>query len=129
MVNSDQTGQLYASGSNLTWTKTGAKQISTVGKGEKRAFTVNNCIANSGDTLPGQAVYKGKSTISEPDGNAPCYAEAVSDGWISNIRLQTTIGQVRKRCEPLLTKYSTHISSLNADVLPSVELIRHTLAY
>ncbi|KAG1889402.1 hypothetical protein F4604DRAFT_1530825, partial [Suillus subluteus] len=58
-INSDQTQVVYAQGSQLTWAQTGAKQISTVGNDEKRAFTVMVSISNDGTMLPLQAIYQG----------------------------------------------------------------------
>ncbi|KAG2055889.1 hypothetical protein BDR06DRAFT_981632 [Suillus hirtellus] len=49
-INSNQTQVVYVQDSQLTWAKTGAKQISTVGNDEKHAFTImsapnyENCI-------------------------------------------------------------------------------------
>jgi hypothetical protein len=56
-INSDQTQVVYVQGSQLTWAKTEAKQISTVGNDEKHAFTIMVSISNDGTLLPLQATY------------------------------------------------------------------------
>jgi hypothetical protein len=72
-VNTDQTQAVYAQGSNLTWTQTGSKQVSVVGEDEKRAFTAVVSISNSGELLPFQAIYMGKSVRSCPEKSAKNY--------------------------------------------------------
>lgn len=80
-INSDQTQVVYAQGSNLTWTATGSSQVSTVGEDEKRAFTVMVSVSNSGDLLPLQAIYGGKSQRSCPDKSAKNYDKAQAAGF------------------------------------------------
>jgi hypothetical protein len=80
-VNSDQTQVVYAQGSQLTWAKTGAKQVSTVGNDEKRAFTVMVSVANDGTMLPLQAIYQGSSKGSCPSQSAPNYENCINAGF------------------------------------------------
>lgn len=80
-VNSNQIQVVYAQGSNLTWAKTGAKQVSTVGNDEKRAFTVMVSIANDGTMLPLQAIYQGYSKVSRPSPSAPNYENCMNAGF------------------------------------------------
>ena len=47
-----------------------------VGKDEKRAFTLMVGISMSGEVLPFQAVYAGKTKGSLPTSNAPNYSKA-----------------------------------------------------
>ncbi|KAG1872307.1 hypothetical protein DFJ58DRAFT_633044, partial [Suillus subalutaceus] len=77
----DQTQVVYAQCSNLTWVKTGAKQVSTVGNDEKWAFTVMVSIANDGTMLPLQAIYQGYSKVSHPSPSAPNYENCMNAGF------------------------------------------------
>ncbi|KAH7916943.1 hypothetical protein BV22DRAFT_987697, partial [Leucogyrophana mollusca] len=69
-VNSDQTQVVLTQGSNLTWAKTGAKQVSMIGAEEKRAITVIVSVACDGTLLPLQAIYQGFSEKSCPNASA-----------------------------------------------------------
>jgi hypothetical protein len=59
-VNTDQTQMVYQQGTQQTWNKSGAKQVSTVGQEEKRAFTLVPSISASSVVLPIQAIFMGK---------------------------------------------------------------------
>ncbi|KAI0071325.1 hypothetical protein K474DRAFT_1607106 [Panus rudis PR-1116 ss-1] len=80
-VNSDQTQIVYAPGTKLTWAETGAKQVSLIGGDEKRAFTVMVSVSNSGDLLPFQVIYMGKTTASMPSNMAPHYHDCINAGF------------------------------------------------
>ncbi|KAF8303338.1 hypothetical protein DL93DRAFT_2121649, partial [Clavulina sp. PMI_390] len=80
-VNSDQTQVVYQHGASVTWDETGARQVATLGKEEKRAFTLVVGLSASGELLPMQAVYHGKRASSLPSPLSPCYAEAVAAGF------------------------------------------------
>ncbi|KAG1793281.1 uncharacterized protein HD556DRAFT_1215993, partial [Suillus plorans] len=80
-VNSDQTQVVYAQDSKLTWAKTGAKQVSTVGNDKKQAFTVMVSIANDGTMLPLQAIYQGYLKVSRPSPSAPNYENCMNTGF------------------------------------------------
>ncbi|KAF9236436.1 hypothetical protein BU15DRAFT_50100 [Melanogaster broomeanus] len=80
-VNSDQTQVVYAQGSNLTWAPTGAKQVSTVGNEEKRAFTIVVSIANDGTMLPLQAIYGGLSKKSCPEPTSLHFEDCIKAGF------------------------------------------------
>ena len=80
-INTSQTQVIYAQGSNLTWMETGLLQVSTVGENEKWAFTVVVSVSNSGDLLPFQAIYVGKSKRSCPDKSAKHYKDTQAAGF------------------------------------------------
>jgi hypothetical protein len=80
-VNTDQTQMVYQQGTQRTWNETGAKQVSTVGQEEKRAFTLVPSISASGVVLPMQAVFMGKTQQSCPSRKAALYAEAQELGF------------------------------------------------
>ena len=67
IVNSDQTGVQYSAGALQTYAETGSKQVEVVGKDEKQAFTLMVGISMSGEVLPFQAIYAGK-TVERHDG-------------------------------------------------------------
>jgi hypothetical protein len=79
IVNSDQTGLLYSAGATETYAPTGSKQVEVVGKDEKRAFTLMVGISMSGEVLPFQAVYAGKTKASLPTSSAPNYTKATEE--------------------------------------------------
>ena len=79
LVNSDQTGAQYLSGALETYAPTGSKQVEVVGKDEHRAFTLMVGISMSGEVLPFQAVYAGKTSGSLPTSSAPNYNKAVEE--------------------------------------------------
>ncbi|KAJ6447627.1 hypothetical protein C8R45DRAFT_768609, partial [Mycena sanguinolenta] len=63
----DQTGVVYAPGTGLTYAEKGSKQVSVVGKEEKRAFTALITVTADGDLLPIQAIYNNSTSRSQPD--------------------------------------------------------------
>ena len=75
-VNTDQTYVTYSAGSTETYAPRGSKQVEVVGKDEKRGFTLVVGISMSGDALPFQVIYAGKSNRSLPSPNAPSYHKA-----------------------------------------------------
>ncbi|KAG2057802.1 hypothetical protein BDR06DRAFT_980802 [Suillus hirtellus] len=80
-INSYQTQVVYAQGSQLTWAKTGAKQISTVGNDGKCAFTIMVSISNNGTLLPLQAIYQGYLKRSCPSQSALNYENCINAGF------------------------------------------------
>lgn len=68
-ANSDQTGNNYARPGLSTYDPTGGNQVTIVGKEDKRAFTIMVGISMSGEVLPFQVMYAGKTEASLPDIN------------------------------------------------------------
>lgn len=66
-VNADQTQHVFQPSSCFTYDKRGAKQVSVIGKDEKRAITVLVAVSASGELLPFQAIFKGRSSASLPN--------------------------------------------------------------
>jgi hypothetical protein len=81
-VNSDQTQNNYAPGDKITWAPTGSKQVSVIGKEEKRAFTVMVSVASNGNLLPMQAIYTGKTSRSRPSSSSPHYYDLINAGFL-----------------------------------------------
>ncbi|KAG9073772.1 hypothetical protein FS749_014697 [Ceratobasidium sp. UAMH 11750] len=65
-------------GSQMSWAPTGARQVSVIGTEEKRAFTLMVGVSLSGQALPLQAIYAGKTARSLPDDDAP-YMDIAQD--------------------------------------------------
>lgn len=65
-VNTDQTQTHYQMGGKRTWNKKGKKQVATMGLDEKRAFTLVPSISASGELLPMQTIFHGKTSQSCP---------------------------------------------------------------
>jgi hypothetical protein len=63
-VNTDQTQTNYQMGGKRTWNKKGEKQVSTMGMDEKRAFTLVPSISASGELLPMQTIFHGRTSAS-----------------------------------------------------------------
>ncbi|RPA71116.1 hypothetical protein BJ508DRAFT_198571, partial [Ascobolus immersus RN42] len=67
LINIDQTGVLLNPGGDMhTYDKKGVKQVLTLGKGEKRAFTALLGITGEGDLLPSQCIWQGVTSGSLP---------------------------------------------------------------
>jgi len=79
VVNSDQTLIYYTAGAEETYAATGSKQVEVVGKDERRGFTLMVGVSMSGEVLPFQAIYSGKSPASLPTSAAPGYSKATED--------------------------------------------------
>jgi len=78
-VNSDQTGVTYSAGGLATWAPIGGKQVEVLGKDERRTFTLMVGISMSGEVLPFQAIYSGKTPASLPTSNASNYTKATEE--------------------------------------------------
>ena len=70
-VNSDQTGVQYSASGLETWAPIGDKQVEVIGKDEHRSFTLMVGISMSGEVLPFQVIYAGKSVLSLPSHMLP----------------------------------------------------------
>ena len=78
-VNTDQTLVTYSAGASETYAPKGSKQVEVVGKDEKRGFTLVVGISMSGEALPFQAIYAGKTDHSLPSQDAPDYHKATKE--------------------------------------------------
>jgi hypothetical protein len=78
-VNSDQAGVIYSAGGLATWALRGSKQVEVLGKDEQQAFTLMVGISMSGEVLPFQVIYSGRSPASLPTSNAPGYTKATEE--------------------------------------------------
>ena len=78
-VNTDQTLVIYSAGASETYASKGSKQVEVSGKDEKRGFTLVVGISTSGEALPFQVIYAGKSKCSLPSPDAVDYQKAT---WI-----------------------------------------------
>jgi hypothetical protein len=103
-VNTDQTQVMYAQGSNLTWTKCGAKQVATIGEDEKRAFIAVVSALCSRKLLPLQLIYQGATTKSCPQSTAPCYEECVSHSFRFEFSKTDTYWSTQETMESLVDK-------------------------
>ena len=65
-TNSDQAQLVYQQGMQTMWNKAGKKQVETKEQDEKWAFTLVSSISASGELLPFQAIYHGKTEKSCP---------------------------------------------------------------
>ena len=74
IVNFDQTGTKMVPVSEWTLEIQGTKQIDVVGLDDKREVTVLLAVSLSGNLLPPQVIYAGKTRRCHPNANVP-------DGW------------------------------------------------
>ena len=102
-VNTDQTQIIYQQGTKETWNKKGEKQIATVGLEEKRAFTLVPSITASGDMLPFQAVFSGKSSLSLPRPGSRGYAESERLGFKLEFSMNASYWSTQKTMGDLVT--------------------------
>ncbi|QRV92686.1 hypothetical protein RhiJN_20704 [Ceratobasidium sp. AG-Ba] len=70
VINADQTGVSYLGTGSRTWEVKGSPQVSAVGQGEKRQFTLMVAVTAAGKLLPFQAIFKGKTAESLPSRSA-----------------------------------------------------------
>lgn len=68
-------------GGKRTWNKSGERQITTMGMDEKRAFTLVPSISATGELLPMQTIFHGKTSVSCPSKSARRYKEAERLGF------------------------------------------------
>ncbi|KAF9515806.1 hypothetical protein BS47DRAFT_1293384, partial [Hydnum rufescens UP504] len=81
VINADQTGVCLIPAGNKTWAPTGAKQVSTMAKEEKRQFTLMVASSAAGDMLPFQSIHKGKTVASLPLAKARARGESMGILW------------------------------------------------
>ena len=86
IINFDQTGIRYVPVSDWTMAEEGAKRVELLGKDDKRQLTAVFAGSTSGELLPPQLIYQGKTTRCLPHYDFP------SD-WLIKFRLIT--GQTR----------------------------------
>lgn len=60
----------------------GSKQVSLIGGDEKRAFTVMVSVSNSGELLPFQAIYEGKTKLACPSASSKNYEDIHKVGML-----------------------------------------------
>ncbi|KAJ7210221.1 hypothetical protein C8J57DRAFT_987678, partial [Mycena rebaudengoi] len=102
-VNTDQTQAIYQQGTKSTWNKKGEKQIATVGQEEKRAFTLVPSISASGELLPMQAVFCGKTSASLPRPGSRGYADAESLGFKFESSMNSKYWSTQRTMQTLVT--------------------------
>ena len=71
VINFDQTGIKYVPTSSWTLEKEGSKRVAIVGKDDKRQITAVIGCSMSGDVLPFQLIYEGKTSRCLPSYNFP----------------------------------------------------------
>ncbi|PBK85838.1 hypothetical protein ARMGADRAFT_1087110 [Armillaria gallica] len=76
VINADQQGVWVLPSNSYTFHDTGAKQVDVMAKDEKWAFTLMVASTASGNFLPFQQVWCGKTEKSLPSKKAPGMAEA-----------------------------------------------------
>jgi hypothetical protein len=103
-VNLDQTQVVVQNISDSMFAKQGSKQVSVVGKEEKRAWTAVIAVSDSGEALPLQIIMEGKTKKVVPRPDAPYMPEANSRGFIWNWNPRTYWLSL-----PLMKTYVTQI--------------------
>ena len=71
IVNIDQTPSKYVPTDRVTMTKKRSKHVSRIGSADKRTITATYSETLSGDILPFQLIYKGKTRQSLPKTSFP----------------------------------------------------------
>jgi hypothetical protein len=109
-VNSDQAGVQYSAGGLETWAPHGSKQVEVIGKDEHRSFTLRVGISMSGEVLPFQAIYAGKTALLLPSANATNYAKATQELKFrfessGNDTYWSTIGTMKSYVANILAPY------------------------
>jgi hypothetical protein len=79
VVNSDQTLVYFSAGAIETYAPIGSKQVEVIGKDERRGFTLMVGVSMSGEVLPFQAIFSGKTPASLPSPSAPAHPKATKE--------------------------------------------------
>ena len=103
IINWDQTGVSYVPVSEWTMSKEGLKRVEVVGLKDKRQITAVFGGSMSGDFLPVQLVYQGKTTKSPPTVDFPkqWHMTFTEDHWSNE---STMIDYVEKNLHSLCSK-------------------------
>jgi hypothetical protein len=86
-INGDQTQIVLQPPSCFTYDTRGARQVPIIGKDEKQAMTLMTTISASGELLPFQAIFKGRTAASLPNPSPDnpelkaAYNEAINLGF------------------------------------------------
>ncbi|KAG2362624.1 hypothetical protein BDR07DRAFT_1284293 [Suillus spraguei] len=99
-VNIDQTNIVYQPANTTIYEEVSSKQVAVIGQEEKRAFTVVVGISASGDALPFQIIYCGKTAHSLPTKTTPQFKVMQDLSWGSSCAFQipTLIGRHFNSC-------------------------------
>jgi hypothetical protein len=81
LINIDQQGMYVLPNCSTTWETVGTKQIDVIAKDEKRAYTILVGSTPTGDILPFQAFWGGKTAGSLPKDDAPGMDDAKARGF------------------------------------------------
>ena len=96
IVNWDQTGVNYVPISSWTMEVEGSKRIELIGKDDKRQLTVLFAGLLSGDLLPIQIVYQGKSSTCLPKFNFPdtWHVTYMANHWVNENTMEDYINMI-----------------------------------
>ena len=121
IFNWDQTGISIVPGSSWTMEAKGTKRVEIVGLGDKRQITAVLCGAMSGEFLPPQLIYQGKTTACFPRHKFPedWHVTCTPNHWSNEDKMMEYIEKIilpyvegkRKELE-LSVDYSKLISKL-----------------
>ncbi|KIJ15725.1 hypothetical protein PAXINDRAFT_32043, partial [Paxillus involutus ATCC 200175] len=81
LVNIDQMNIIYQPANTTMYEEKGSKQVAVVGQEEKQAFTVVVGVSASGDVLPFQVIYCGKTDCALPSKTTTTYQESKKLGF------------------------------------------------
>ncbi|QRV73434.1 ATP-binding cassette sub-family A member 6 [Ceratobasidium sp. AG-Ba] len=104
IVNADQTQVVYNAGGQSTWNASGERQVHVLGLDEMRAFTLLVAASLSGDILPFQAIYDGKTSRSLPDRTACGYTEALQLGFLLEFSGSDTYWSIQKTMQHFVSQ-------------------------
>lgn len=82
VINADQTGVVILPAGKETWAGRGAKQVASVAKEEKRQYTLMVGSSTTGDMIPFQAIWSGKTDKSIPVPRVRAAAEKQGHRWV-----------------------------------------------
>ncbi|GJF00494.1 DDE superfamily endonuclease domain-containing protein [Phanerochaete sordida] len=105
LVNIDQAQVVLQDTCGRTYETIGSSQVNCLGVGEKRAFTILAGVSASGQALPFQAIWKGKTKASLPSPKSPGYAESQAVG----IRFESSKTDTYWSTHETMCSYMTNI--------------------
>lgn len=114
VINADQTGVSLLPMGSKTYAPRGSKQVAMLGKEEKRQFTAMVATSASGNMLPMQCIWSGKTHLSLPWSNFRSDSESRGNRWVpggdSHWSSLETMKKVRKIVHGSARRAYPHLS-------------------
>jgi DDE superfamily endonuclease len=114
VINADQTGVKLVPSSSWTYEKRNSSSVATIGADDKRQITACLASALSGDLLPLQLIFQGKTERSLPEKTAAsiashCHVTSSENHWSSQATMRQYISEIiMPHAEASIRKHRLH---------------------